>query len=333
MNDDQKSSKTKLKTAPVKPMAALQGYLDDMLAVATEAVTETEVISEPYQTPEAPAPEITASEPIEPVQVKPEHSSKTQVVSRVAEKSVEVTETSFREKVITESPVIAIPDVVEPEIETTEVIAPQVIAPKVEAPKIEVPKVEVPPTPEVIVEKTTIEAPIELAQAVEVLEPLKVKKSAYPDWASAGFECLLFYVGGIKLAVPLVLLGGIYRIDKDLTPLFGQPDWFLGLYPRNTMDGQQNLRVVHTSRWVMPEKKTPDLDPINHYVISLGDSEWGLLSHQLSDSIRLMPDQVKWRTETSKRPWLAGTVIDHMCAILDVTSMVTLLNQKSKRIN
>ena len=129
MNDDQKSSKTKLKTAPVKPMAALQGYLDDMLAVATEAVTETEVISEPDQTPEAPAPEITAPESVEDVQVKPEYSSKTQVVSRVAEKSVEVTETSFREKVITESPVIAIPDVVEPEIETPKVITPQVIAP------------------------------------------------------------------------------------------------------------------------------------------------------------------------------------------------------------
>jgi len=155
----------------------------------------------------------------------------------------------------------------------------------------------------------------------------------YPQWAASGFECLLFYVGGLKLAVPLILLGGIHRIDQELTPLFGQPDWFLGLYPRKTMEGQQNIRVVHTSKWVMPEKQTQEVDPLNHYVISLGDSEWGLLSHKLSDSIRLMPDQVKWRSDAGKRPWLAGTVIDHMCAILDVSSMVDLLNTNSKRIN
>ena len=43
MSDDQKSSKTQIKTASVKPMTALQGYLDDMLSVATSAVAHEEI--------------------------------------------------------------------------------------------------------------------------------------------------------------------------------------------------------------------------------------------------------------------------------------------------
>ncbi|EGH26289.1 CheW domain-containing protein, partial [Pseudomonas amygdali pv. mori str. 301020] len=37
---------------------------------------------------------------------------------------------------------------------------------------------------------------------------------------------------GLTLAVPLVCLGSIYPLaGQELTPLFGQPDWFLGILP------------------------------------------------------------------------------------------------------
>jgi hypothetical protein len=36
----------------------------------------------------------------------------------------------------------------------------------------------------------------------------------------------------LTLAVPLVCLGSIYSLaGQELTPLFGQPDWFLGILP------------------------------------------------------------------------------------------------------
>lgn len=333
MSDSQKSSKTKVKPEAVKPMAALQGYLDDMLAVATTtaAVQETVVLQETVgvQETEISEPEVKVeTQTIEHVE---------SVVETVAEPVIEtytpeepdfehVTETMVETApVITESPVIAVPDIEIPDVIVSESAVPE--------PEIA--------TEEPELEEETTETPIQVADdptsfqqqlSQKALSPEGVEL-AYPQWAASGFECLLFYVGGIKLAVPLILLGGIHRIDKELTPLFGQPEWFLGLYPKPTMDGQQNIRVVHTAKWVMPEKQCPEVDPINHYVISLGDSEWGLLSHQLSDSIRLTPDQVKWRTSAGKRPWLAGTVIDHMCAILDVNRLVDLLNQNSQRLS
>lgn len=143
-----------------------------------------------------------------------------------------------------------------------------------------------------------------------------------PAWADEPFECLLFDVAGLTLAVPLVCLGSIYPMDSaELTPLFGQPDWFLGLLP--TQSG--NLRVLDTARWVLAERYRDDLREGLQYAISVQGFEWGLAVHQVSRSIRLDPQAVKWRSRRSQRPWLAGTVIEHMCALLDVTALAELI--------
>lgn len=143
-----------------------------------------------------------------------------------------------------------------------------------------------------------------------------------PNWAGSTFECLLFGVAGVTLAVPLVCLGSIHLLnEEELTPLFGQPDWFMGIM--STPAG--NLKVLETSRWLMPERYREDFREGLKYVISIQGYDWGLAVHQVSRSIRLHPDEVKWRTERSQRPWLAGTVIEHMCALLDITTMADLI--------
>lgn len=145
--------------------------------------------------------------------------------------------------------------------------------------------------------------------------------AAHAAWRDAPFEALLFDVGGLTLAVPLVSLGSIHSLDGPITPLFGQPDWFLGLLP--TQAG--NLRVLDTARWIMPERYTPDLRDTLRFVISVQGHEWGMAVHGVSQSIRLDPGQIKWRSGQGKRPWLAGTVIDQMCALVDVDALATLI--------
>jgi purine-binding chemotaxis protein CheW len=146
--------------------------------------------------------------------------------------------------------------------------------------------------------------------------------SAPPAWADEPFEALLFDVAGLTLAVPLVCLGSIYPLaSEQLTPLFGQPDWFLGLLP--TQSG--NLRVLDTARWVLADRYRDDFREGLQYVISVQGYEWGLAVHQVSRSIRLDPQSVKWRGQRSQRPWLAGTVIEHMCALLDVTALAQMI--------
>ena len=193
------------------------------------------------------------------------------------------------------------PREVEVQVEVLPVVEPLVVAP-VLAPEVSLPEP---------VAAVAVEPP-----------PAALAFDGQPSWAEEPFECLLFDVAGLTLAVPLVCLGTIYPLhDQELTPLFGQPDWFLGILPSQS----GNLKVLDTARWVMPDRYRDDFRQGLQYVISVQGYEWGLAVHQVSRSIRLDPTEVKWRTQRTQRPWLAGTVIEHMCALLDVAALAELI--------
>jgi len=160
-------------------------------------------------------------------------------------------------------------------------------------------------------------------------EPEPIKHwltSGKPEWAQGRFECLIFTVAGLKLAVPLVSLGAIHTMDKELTPLVGRPPWFLGLLSV----GERNVRVVDSARWIMPERHTESVKDNYKFVIRLNDSEWGMACDSVAQSFTLAPEEVRWRTDRGKRPWLAGTVIEHMCALMDVAAVSWLLDDAEK---
>tara|TARA_Y100001960_G_scaffold27984_1_gene24523 strand:- start:3958 stop:4281 length:324 start_codon:yes stop_codon:yes gene_type:complete len=90
-------------------------------------------------------------------------------------------------------------------------------------------------------------------------------------------------------------------------------------------DRDHNLRVVDTAEWIMAGRVPAGARDNYRFVIRLDDSEWGLACDDVAQSFTLRPDEVRWRTARSKRPWLAGTVVDHMCALIDVRTMAHLL--------
>jgi len=142
-----------------------------------------------------------------------------------------------------------------------------------------------------------------------------------PAWAQKRFDVLLFKVSGLTLAVPLIALGQIQPLTDELTPLFGQADWFMGLLP--TPMGK--IRTVNTAKFVMPERYDENFLRTAEYVISINGVPWGLAVDSVNQPISLNPEDVKWRTERSRRPWLAGTVKEHMCALLDIPRVGQLL--------
>jgi purine-binding chemotaxis protein CheW len=137
------------------------------------------------------------------------------------------------------------------------------------------------------------------------------------------FQVLFFKVAGLTLAVPLVSLGGIVKLDR-LNHIMGRPSWYKGVQTHR--DSQ--LNVVDTCAWVMPEKYDDALaESVNYqYVVLLEDSNWGLTCESLVSSVKIMKSDVNWRSKTSKRPWLAGVVKEQMCGILHVHSLIELLN-------
>jgi purine-binding chemotaxis protein CheW len=140
------------------------------------------------------------------------------------------------------------------------------------------------------------------------------------------FQALYFDVGGLTLAVPLIELGGIHQVDKT-TSLMGKPEWYKGVM----LYREEKINVVDTALWVMPEKCDDKLKKsLNYqYIIMLNKSGWGLSAENLIDTVILRQEEVKWIDSPGKRPWLAGLVKDKMCALLDVDSLIQLLNDGS----
>lgn len=167
----------------------------------------------------------------------------------------------------------------------------------------------------------------------ESIEPLVTPKSTgsfvakkEKTYREGNFQALFFNVGGLTVAVPLIELGGIHKIEKT-TSLMGKPDWFKGVM----LYRDEKINVVDTALWVMPEKCDEEMkSSLNYqYVIMLSNSAWGLTAENLVDTVVLNQDEVKWLDTPSKRPWLAGLVKDKMCALLDVDSLIQLLNDGS----
>lgn len=226
-----------------------------------------------------------------------------------------------------EPPAVVMPElkVAQPDVETK---TETVIDEKVDVrPEVEIAE----PEAEVSVADPIADIQAEIEQDNQVAEQnetaLEVKENegwtkGRPDWAQGRFECLLFVVKGLKLAVPLAELGGIHKLEKEPTPLFGQPGWFLGIVRTNNM----NVGLVDTAQWVMSEHIKDDHKPDFRFAIRIHNSEWGLACHEVAEAISLDPSEVKWRTSLGRRPWLAGTVVDHMCALIDVAAFARLLD-------
>ncbi|WP_371234354.1 CheW domain-containing protein [Pseudomonas sp. QE6] len=290
-----------------RPQLALQSYLDALLQDAFEEFAGDPAPA-PAAAPEAPAPVVLAAvDPVAPVVVEAQPSL---VEPQRDSVSLDEFEAAVFEEQVRDARLSFVREPVARTVEPEPMLAP--------------PSEAVPPTHGAQVIELRQPGSAELPAA-----PLALLDNGRPVWAAEPFECLLFDVAGLTLAVPLVCLGSIYPLaGHELTPLFGQPDWFLGILPGNQGG---NLKVLDTARWVMPERYRDDYREGLQYVISVQGYEWGLAVHQVSRSIRLDPSEVKWRTQRQQRPWLAGTVIEQMCALLDVSALAELIASGATR--
>lgn len=142
-----------------------------------------------------------------------------------------------------------------------------------------------------------------------------------PPWAQENFDCLLFEVCGFNFAVPLITLGQIQMITADLTPVFGQAPWFMGL--QQTALG--SMRVVNTAQFVMPERYQPDNRYKPTYLMSIANCSWSLAVDEVKQPIYLSPSDVKWRQNRQRQIWLAGVLKEQMCVLIDIPALANQL--------
>lgn len=143
-----------------------------------------------------------------------------------------------------------------------------------------------------------------------------------PEFAQQPFQCLIFDLAGLNMAIPLERLNGIVEIQEGITPMPGHSPWFLGLLPERGMQ----IKIIDTAQLVVPAKyRQAQTQDTLQKAILIHDSEWGLACNQVKEVITLDKDAVRWRKAAGTRPWLLGTVIDQMCALLDADEFAAML--------
>lgn len=145
--------------------------------------------------------------------------------------------------------------------------------------------------------------------------------SIMPDWAQHEFQALFFKVEHMILATPLHDLSRTIQLDRKIGKIPGQPSWFMGLLD----DQDSRIGVLDTGQLVFGKQRGSQRDleknPFKQILIT-EDKRWGLVCDEILSIGRLQPDKVRWRTQRQNRPWLIGTVIEELTAIIDVQMLV-----------
>lgn len=159
--------------------------------------------------------------------------------------------------------------------------------------------------------------PVVEKQPEKIIYPLAIM----PEWAQHEFQALFFRVDQLILATPLVELLKTIKIDKEPTKISGQPSWFMGLLDVKEL----RIGILDMGQLVFGKTKGQQRNlktkPFERILITL-DGKWGLACDEVLSIGKLEPQNVRWRSTRKKRPWLIGTVIDELTAVIDVKQLV-----------
>ncbi len=176
------------------------------------------------------------------------------------------------------------------------------------------------------VEQTVVDTDL-AEQVIAVPDEQPVQQEITSD-SDEPFECILFKVAGfLTLAVPLLRLNGIVQWDGEITPIPGHAEWFLGLI---SYRGRQ-VKVIDIAKFVIPEghksRHAVDGERVFKHLLLIDDGKFGLACDDLGQVLKLTSDKVRWRQERNNRPWLAGTLIEQMSALIDTDKFAEMLKE------
>jgi purine-binding chemotaxis protein CheW len=183
--------------------------------------------------------------------------------------------------------------------------------------QVSTPEVEAPPVIDTVIPEAYPEAEVEAETPLEAV---------LPEWSSEPFQALLFKVAGLTMAVPLVELNGVVEWQDNVTEMPGHAAHYMGILQH--LD--KSVPVVDTARLVLPPDKLHTLAGDNprervSRIVLIDGGRWGLACDEVDEVVTLQPDDVRWRSNRTRRAWLLGTVIEHMCALLDVPAFSKML--------
>ncbi len=191
-------------------------------------------------------------------------------------------------------------------------------------PKIEVkahpkPRIKHDPKPVPVVAKEVVVA--QTRQAATKTEGKIMPLSVMPEWSQQEFQALFFKIDKMILAVPLTELLRTITFDRKVSKIPEQPSWFMGLM--DELDSR--IGVLDSGQLILGKsrgmQRNMQDNPYKSILIT-ADGRWGLACDGVLSIGKLTPEKVRWRTYRQKRPWLIGTVIDELVAVIDIQKLV-----------
>ena len=129
-----------------------------------------------------------------------------------------------------------------------------------------------------------------------------------PEWAREPFRVLLFRVGELRFAMPLILMRSVTPMPDRLTHVPGQPAWHLGVAR------YRDESVVVADVGSLLGVKAACVKP--SHLLVIGDGREAISCDGVEEAIAITADDVRWR-HLSGQPWLRGLLVDQMCGLLD----------------
>jgi purine-binding chemotaxis protein CheW len=156
-------------------------------------------------------------------------------------------------------------------------------------------------------------------------------QSYEPAPARDRLQVRVFEVAGLSLAVPVARVKEVVTSQSRYTPLSDPVPLLLGVLASAAGES----RVVDTARLILPQDRSMQAGEnpgrqVGPFVV-LDAGHWALACARIGAVIELQDSDVRWRTAAGKRPWLAGTVMKQMCALLDIDALIGLLDDRMAR--
>ena len=137
-----------------------------------------------------------------------------------------------------------------------------------------------------VVTEVALQQPVatpEVADSVAVSATPQAAVSPIPEWAEYAFQCLLFKVSGLTLAVPLVKLNSVIPWTEKIVETPNKTDWYLGLVNNHG----KNVKVIDTALMVLPENRRHLLvdaaEQRSSHILLVDDYNWGLACDEIGD--------------------------------------------------
>lgn len=130
----------------------------------------------------------------------------------------------------------------------------------------------------------------------------------------------LIRLGGLTLGIPTQAIAEVVTGAAQWTPASAVRTGVLGSYSGTS----GTYTVVDTAALLVPGSAL-QTTAAGKCAVLLAGQRWALACDSIGARITPDPAQVNWRGAQGKRPWLAGTLREPTCALLDIPELLRLL--------